>query len=234
VGRGIIEEPDDIRPDNPPSHPQLLAYLEAELISSGFDMKHVYRLILNSETYQLSSIPKQPGENAQKLFACCALRRLDAEVLIDAICQITGTSEQYFSAVPEPYTIMPNGQRAVGLPDGSISSAFLELFGRSPRDSGLESERNNRPSDAQRLHLLNSNHVERKIEQGPALQLILNNKDGRAAAADLYLTILSRRPTEYELKIMDNYSRNAGVNRRQANIDLAWALINSTEFLYRH
>jgi hypothetical protein len=233
VGRGIVEEPDDMRPDNPPSHPQLLAYLEAELVSSGFDMKHIYRLILNSETYQMSSIPKQPGETAQKLFACYALRRLDAEVLIDAICQITGTTEQYFSAVPEPYTIMPSGQRAVGLPDGSISSAFLELFGRSPRDSGLESERNNRPGDAQRLHMLNSNHVERKIEQGPALQPILN-KDGRAAAADLYLTILSRRPTGDELKTIDNYSRTAGVNRRQANIDLAWALMNSTEFLYRH
>lgn len=234
LGRGIVQEPDDIRPDNPPSQPELLSFLEAELVTSGFDLKHIFRLVLNSSVYQLKSLPRSANPDAEKLFAYYPVRRLDAEVLIDAICQITGTAEQYSSAVPEPYTIMPDGQRAVALPDGSISSSFLELFGRSPRDTGLESERNNRPSAAQRLHVLNSSHIERKIEQGPGLQEVFRASDLHAMATSLYLTILSRYPNEAELKVVDNYAKSSGVNRRQVGIDLAWALINSTEFLYRH
>jgi hypothetical protein len=155
-------------------------------------------------------------------------------VLIDALSQITGTGEQYSSAVPEPYTIMPNGERAIALPDGSITSSFLELFGRSPRNTGMESERNNRPTAAQRLHLLNSSQIERRIEQGPALQEIFRKPDPRAVLTSLYLTILSRYPTEAEMKIAAAYAQSSGLDRRKAVIDVAWALINSTEFLYRH
>jgi len=233
-GRGIVDEPDDIRPDNPPLYPDLLAYLEDQLISSGYDLKHIYRLILNSSIYQLSSIPRRIPPPAAKGFDCYPVRRLDAEVLIDALCQISGTSEQYSSAVPEPYTIMPNGERAIALPDGSISSPFLEIFGRSPRNTGLESERNNRPTAAQRLHLLNSSQIERRIEQGPALQEIFRKPDQRAMLTSLYLTILSRYPAEEETKIAIAYLRDSGLNRRQAAVDIAWALINSTEFQYRH
>jgi hypothetical protein len=162
------------------------------------------------------------------------VRRLDAEVLADALSQVTGTSEQYFSAVPEPYTIMPDGERAIALPDGSISSSFLELFGRSPRDTGMESERNNRPTAAQRLHLLNSSQIERRIEQGPVLQEIFRKPDPRAVLIGLYLTILSRYPTDEEMKVATDYAKSSGLDRRKAAIDVTWALINSTEFLYRH
>jgi len=233
-GRGIIDEPDDIRPDNPPVYPDLLAFLEKELVSSGYDLKHIYRLILNSSTYQLSSIPRSAKPDAAKNFDHYPARRLDAEVLADALSQITGTSEQYSSAVPEPYTIMPNGERAIALPDGSISSPFLELFGRSPRNTGMESERNNRPTAAQRLHLLNSSQIERGIEQGPALQAIYGKSDPHAVLTSLYLTILSRYPTEEEVKIAASYAKSSGLDRRKAAVDVAWALINSAEFLYRH
>ena len=154
LGRGIIHEPDDIRPDNPPANPELLAFLERELIAGHYDLKHLYRLILNSQTYQLSSIPAADNAEGDANFAHYPLRRLEAEVLIDALCQITGTTEKYSSAIPEPFTFIPEDQRSIALPDGSISSSFLELFGRPPRDTGLESERNNRPTAAQRLHLL--------------------------------------------------------------------------------
>ena len=233
-GRGIIDEPDDIRPDNPPLYSDLLAFLESELISSNYDLKHIFWVILNSSTYQLSSIPRSSKPEAAKNFASYPVRRLDAEVLVDAINQITGTSEQYSSAVPEPYTIMPNGERAIALPDGSISSPFLELFGRSPRDTGMESERNNRPTASQRLHLLNSSQIERRIEQGPELQEIFCKSDPRAVLTSLYLTILSRYPAEEEVRIAAAYAQSSGLYRRNAAIDVAWALINSTEFLYRH
>jgi hypothetical protein len=218
LGRGIIHEPDDIRPDNPPENPELLAYLERELVASHYDLKHIYRLILNSQTWQLSPIPRSDRPDAATHFAYYPLRRLDAETLIDALNQITGTGESYSSAIPEPYTYMPDDQRATALPDGSITSAFLELFGRPPRDTGLESERNNRLTDAQRLHLLNSSHVLNKLQQGPALRPLLRTP--RA----LYLAILSRYPSDDEMKQIV----------RMQPIDIAWALINSTEFLYRH
>ncbi|MCX5643275.1 MAG: DUF1553 domain-containing protein [Phycisphaerae bacterium] len=234
-GRGIIHEPDDIRPDNPPGNPELLVYLEKELVAAHYDLKHIYRLILNSQTYQLSSIARTEDPKSEANFAFYPLRRLEAEVLIDALCQITGTTEQYSSPIPEPFTFIPEGQRSTALADASITSSFLETFGRSPRDTGLESERNNRPTAAQRLHLLNSSHIQRKIEQSTKLQLILQTKGTpRSLINSLYLTVLSRLPTDDEWKIAGAYFQSAGGNRRGAAIDLVWALINSSEFLYRH
>ncbi len=241
VGRGIIHEPDDIRPGNPASNPALLACLERELVASHYDLKHIFRLILNSKTYQLSSLGRGNRPEAEANFAFYPLRRLEAEVLIDAICQVTGTTEKYSSAIPEPYTFLPEGHRSIALPDGSITSPFLEEFGRPPRDTGLESERNNRISAAQRLHMLNSTHIQRKLEQSPKIQGLLAagqrapSTDGRRQVVGiLYLTILSRFPTEEELKIaLQSMDANKKA-RREAVIDLAWALINSAEFMYRH
>ena len=235
VGRGIVHEPDDIRPDNPPSHPKLLALLERELVAARFDMKHVYRLILNSSTYQLSSIPASTPAAPEHSFAYALMRPLDAEVLIDALNQITGMSEQYSSAIPEPYTFIPPDQRSIALADGSIRSAFLETFGRPSRDTGLASERSAQPTAAQRLYLLNSGDVQRKLQQGPKLQAILQRQGGpRDVVRSLYLTILSRYPTDDELGAITAYSQAGGVNRRGAAQDLAWALINSAEFGFRH
>jgi hypothetical protein len=235
LGRGIIHEPDDIRPDNPPGDPELLAYLEHELISANYDLKKLFRLILNSKTYQLSCIPKSDQPEAAANFASYPLRRLDAEVLIDALDQITGGTEKYSSAIPEPFTFIPEDMRSIALPDGSITSSFLELFGRPPRDTGLESERNNRASADQRLHLLNSSHIQRKLEQSRLLQIQMQpNETPRQIAMGSYLTILSRFPTEKELGTVESYFQRSGTAKREAAIDLAWALINSPEFLYRH
>ncbi len=256
LGRGIIHEPDDIRPDNPPSNPELLAYLEKELVRAKYDLKHIYRLILTSKTYQLSSIPQSDRPDAAVHFAHYPLRRLEAEVLIDALNQITGTTEEYSSAIPEPFTYIPEDLRSIALPDGSISSPFLEQFGRPSRDTGLEAERSNRSTADQRLHLLNSSHIQRKIEQGPKLRALLQSaapaparKSGRgrrfrpAPATEparpkeildeLYLTILSRKPTDEEVATVAEYVQSAS-SRRDAVLDVAWALINSAEFLYRH
>ncbi len=234
-GRGIIHQPDDIRPDNPPANPELLALLERELIDTDYDLTHIFRLILNSKTYQLSSIPRSDHAQAEAQFAYYPLRRLDAEVLIDALCQITGTTERYVSPIPEPFTFIPQNQRSIALADGSITSSFLDMFGRPPRDTGMQSERNNRPTDAQRLHLLNSSHIQQKIEQSAKLRnLISSSKNPQASVTKLYLAILSRRPTEDEMKVVGAYAKSDGVTPRNVSIDLAWALINSPEFLYRH
>jgi hypothetical protein len=235
MGRGIVQEPDDIRPDNPPSNPELLAYLEKDFAASHYDMKHLFRTILSTRAYQLSSIEKSERPEAEVNFASYPLRRLDAEVLIDALCQITGTTEAYNSAIPEPLTFLPDGQRAVALPDGSITSAFLEMFGRPSRDTGLESERNNKMTADQRLHLLNSSHIQKKLQQGrPILALAQAAGGPRETATGAYLLILSRYPTEEELKAFTAFPQVGPTPRRTALVDLAWALVNSSEFLYRH
>jgi len=231
LGRGIVHEPDDFRSDNPPVNAALLASLERELIASKYDLKRIYRVILNSRTYQLSSIPQTESPAAGAHFAHHPLRPLGAEVLIDAINQVTGTDEKYTSAIPEPYTVMPDGQRAIDLPDGSITSSFLELFGRPARDSGLESERSPKPTPDQRLHLLNSTHIQRKVEQSPKLRALSR---GKARVVDLYLTILSRPPTDEEVKVWREYAASKASIERDAWTDLTWALLNSPEFLYRH
>lgn len=235
LGRGIIHQPDDIRPDNPPGNPKLLAYLERKLVSSKYDLKQIYRLIFNSRTYQLSSISRTDHPDAEIHFAYYPLRRLEAEVLIDALCQITGTTETYWSPIPEPFTFVPESERSIALADGSISSPFLDMFGRPARDTGLVSERSDRPTAASRLHLLNSSHIRKKIERSIKLrQLLRSGHSPLDVATNLYLTILSRFPTEEELTIINEYARLDKVKRGEVFVDLTWALVNSTEFLYRH
>jgi hypothetical protein len=234
LGRGIIHEPDDIRADNPTTNPELLEYLCQELINARYDLKHLFRLILNSTTYQLSCIARDKRPGVEAYFAHYPMRRLDAEVLTDALNQVTGAGEQYTSAIPEPFTFIPEKHRSISLPDGSIGSPFLELFGRPPRDTGQETERNNRATAEQRLHLLNSSHIQKKIQDSSTLQRATKNaKSPRDAVTWLYLTILSRYPTEQEWQAVAAHSQT-GVKGHEAVVDLAWALVNSAEFLYRH
>jgi hypothetical protein len=110
------------------------------------------------------------------------------------------------------------------------------MFGRPPRDTGLESERNNQLSDAQSLHLLNSTHIQKKIETSTRLQrLITNSKGNRTVLVNnLYLDIMSRFPTQAEQAEVEKYFKTSGLGPRQVVNDIAWALINTKEFLYRH
>ena len=235
LGRGIIHKPDDIRKDNPPSNPELLAYLEKEFVTGRYDMKRLYRLILTSSTYQLSSIARSKSLEAKANFASYPLRRLEAEVLIDAINKITGTSDLYTSAIPEPFTYIPKNMPAIALADGSITSRFLTLFGRPARATGRCDERNNKISPSQWLHMLNSGHIRKKLEQGPRLKAIYASGGAMTKTLEeLYLTILSRFPTDEEVKHARRYGKSTTTKSQTDWIDITWALLNSPEFLYRH
>ena len=215
-GRAIIDPPDDLRADNPPSNPELLAYLEKELRASRYDLKQLYRLILNSQAYQLSPVAKTDKPAGINNFASYPLRRLEAEVLIDIINQVTGTKESYVNGTPAPFSYPSDNQPTVLLTDAAVSSSFLAKFGRPSHATGVESERNNQISPDQELHLLNSNQILDKLRESSQLKGL--------STADLYLTILSRLPSEKESQIAQSASKE----------DLAWALINTAEFEYRH
>ena len=235
MGSGIIEPADDIRATNPAKYPRVLAYLEQELIKSNYDLHHIYRLIINSRTYQQSALARGKNALAEKWFACYPVRRLDAEVLADAVCNITGTHESYSSMIPEPFTFIPEEAPTITLGDGSITSQFLVMFGRPARDTGLLAERNNSPNSEQSLHLLNSTHIQNKLAKSWRLRALLRRyrRRPRELIKKLYLTILARYPTPHETKLAGQYYKKMD-NSRQATIDLVWALLNSKEFVYQH
>ncbi len=236
MGHGIIEEVDDIRADNPPASPETLACLEKELVKSNYDLRHIFRLIFNSRTYQQSSVPNNDIADPKVQFAHYTPRQLDAEVLIDALCWISGDSESYSSPIPEPFTFIPRDQRTIALADGSITSAFLTRFGRPSRDTGLASERGTQPTDTQRLYMLNSSDIQRRITSSPLLRAVQTSGRGNPGKIirGVYVVLLSRLPTAAELAIAESYFKTKALPERDAANDLAWALINSKEFLYRH
>ena len=177
-------------------------------------------------------------------------------MLIDAINKITGTSDLYTSPIPEPFTYIPRDMPAIAMADGSITSPFLTLFGRSARATGMENERNNKPVPAQWLHMLNSSHIQQKLEQGPKLKAIFDFRPqaggnrGRALPDDSFAPADGRGGEdrlEYgnapppasrltgQQGVRASRRRRAAAAKTYADwVDIAWALINSTEFLYRH
>jgi hypothetical protein len=234
-GYGLVHEPDDIRAGNPPVHPELLDYLATSFIKSGYDMQELIRLIMRSSAYQQSSIPVNDHPDAERLFAQFPVRRLDAEVLLDALKQLSGKAETYSSAIPEPFTFIPKTLSHKELVDGSITSSALKQFGRSPRDTGLERERSRDMTADARLALLNSSRIHDQLNRSWKL---VNDLARAKSASDrpldqLYLSLLSRYPTEKERKSVADFMSGSTI-RRKAAVDLLWALINTKEFLYQH
>jgi hypothetical protein len=233
LGRGIVQEPDDLRPTNPPTNPELLAYLEHELTSHGYDLRHIYRLILNSRTYQLASEPNEFNARDATLFSHYQVKRLTAEQMLDAVSQFTETSEKFRSIIPEPYSNWPTNYRATQISDGNTECNFLDLFGRPPRDTPYEAERINALSLKQTLYFLNSEQLEGKVSGSPHLKRILTKSDPDVLD-DIYLTSLSRLPSAQEKQRLLRYLASKKSARPQAVQDVAWAVLNAKEFEFNH
>ena len=211
LGRGIVHEPDDFRSTNPPSNPELLDYLTQEFVAHKFDVKHLFRLILNSKTYQLSSKASELNRGDVAHFSHHYVRRMGAEQVLDAVCQVSGAPDQFASWIPVPPTIMPIGSRAAQVFDGDIRNPLLDLFGRPPRDTPYECERKLGGSVRQSLHLVNSDHFEGKIAGSPNLQRLLQaNKPDPETIDEIYLATLSRPPRPEEKQKVLDYMSGAG------------------------
>ncbi|MCX7049535.1 MAG: DUF1549 and DUF1553 domain-containing protein [Candidatus Sumerlaeota bacterium] len=236
LGRGIIHEPDDLRATNPPENPELLEYLEKELINHKYDLKHIFRLVLNSKVYQLSSKPGVWNEKDAKHFSHYQTKRLGAEQLLDAISQLTETSEPFSSQIPEPYSRLPPGYKAAQLADGSIGTPFLELFGRPTRDTPYESERNLDTSIWQTLYFINSDQIEGKLMNSPRLRRMAQaaDKNDPGFVEEIYLSALSRPPTKDEKQKMVDFIGRDKTARAQAIRDMVWAILNTKEFMFIH
>ena len=237
LGRGLVHEPDDFREDNLPVHPELLDYLANELVRSQYDLKHLYRMIARSATYQQSPIARGDAAAAQEAFAVYPIRRLEAEVMQDAMAAIFNNPLGYNSEVPEPFTYVPSRYRTILLPDASITNPFLEMFGRSSRDTGLTSDRNNQVTESQQLFLLNSTEINawtRKLSQGQMNQTRNRPNTAGVIVEELWLHVLSRRASPAERTSAADYIAPNGRLNDQRIHDLVWALLNTDEFLCRH
>jgi hypothetical protein len=211
LGRGIVHEPDDFRSTNPPCNPELLDYLTQEFVGRKFDVKHLFRLILNSKTYQFSSKPTDLNRGDTANFSHYYLRRMGAEQVLDAVVQVTGAPDQFTSGIPVPPTIIPIGARASQVFDGDIRNPLLDLFGRPPRDTPYECERKLGSSVRQSLHLVNSDHFEGKVSGSPNLQrLLAANKPDPETIDEIYLATLSRPARPDEKQKVLNYLSGAG------------------------
>jgi len=227
LGRGIVEPVDDVRATNPPSNPALLDALTKHLVNYQFDAKALIRLITTSRTYQLSSKPNETNENDAQNFSRALFRRLPAEALLDAVCDVTG--------VPEKFAGVPMGTRAVELWDSQQQHYFLKLFGRPARATSCDCERSVGASISQALHLMNSPNLQNKLahEGGRLAQLTAISDDARVVE-ELWLACFSRLPDAGEKERAVSHLASRSKQRRAAIEDLAWSLMNSLEFTFNH
>lgn len=228
MGSGLVEPEDDMRVTNPPTNPGLLDDLARSFVQSGFDLRALMRLICTSSTYRLSSDANQWNINDTSSYSRFYPKRLQAEVLLDAIDRVVMT-HTHFDA-------MPSGTRAVQLPDTGFHSYFLDAFGRPSGATACECERSAEATLAQSLHLLNSKDIAAKLsnDAGRAATMCSSSEMPAAVIEDLYRVALSRPPNDDEMKTALAYVAARADNQRAAYEDLVWAVINSKEFLFNH
>jgi hypothetical protein len=235
MGRGLTDPIDDVRATNPASNEELFAALVKDF-TKDFDVKRLIRTIMNSGAYQLSSEPNGSNQNDNKYYSHYILKRLPAEVLLDALSQVTG--------VPSAFDGYAPGTRALQLPDVQIKSDFLSAFGRPKRIICDAGERSSEPNIAQALHVINGETLNRKLmdDNGVvSLLLKLGLSEGRMVE-QVYLSAFSRLPNAAEkqkaLELLQSAKLASGTPearlqaRRQALEDLLWALLTSKEFLF--
>jgi hypothetical protein len=227
--RGLVDPEDDMRVTNPASNPELLDALAKDFVEHGFDLKHLVRTICSSTIYQLSAEPNDWNQDDKQNFSRYYPKRLNAEVLLDAIDQVTGT-QTTFAGVPA-------GTRAVQLPDSGFSNYFLTVFGRPEASSACECERSSEANLAQSLHLLNSSEIQGKLtnSSGNAAKLAGDtSRPHEVKVRELYLLAFAREPTAEEMSIALAHIRKNEQDVKRAYEDLVWALINTKEFLFNH
>lgn len=236
MGRGLVEPVDDMRLTNPASNEPLLAELTKEFTESGYDAKKMMCTILLSDTYQRSARTDASNRPDDRFYSHYLPRRIPAEALLDAVCQVTGA--------PEKFAGMPKGTRAISLPDTHIASDFLDLFGRPARQVTCECERNMEPNMAQALHLITAATLNGKIsaKDGTLAKLATARKSDMEIVEELYLACFSRKPTPSEHNAVSEALATAGgktpeeiaAARQQVFADLLWAMLSSPEFVYNH
>ena len=224
MGRGLVEPVDDLRATNPPSNGPLLDALASDFRAHGFDLKKLIRTIVLSRVYSLNSQPTERNLSDIRNYSRHYRQRLRAEVLLDAVSDISG--------VPESFAAMPAGSRASQVWTVRSPSVFLDSFGRPDPNQDPPCERTSDTTMVQALHLMNAPDLHRKVtgDSGRAAQLAASGKTPGQVVDELYLLIYSRHPSDAE---KDKAVKRIGKDRRRAIEDLIWAMINTPEFVFK-
>jgi hypothetical protein len=228
--RGIVEPLDDMRVTNPPSNPELLDALAQTLIHSKYSLKALVRTICKSRTYQLAAAPNDLNSADRQSYARYYPKRLQAEVLFDAVCKLTD-SPTTFAGLPSD-KFAPS--RAIMLPDESFTSYFLDVTGRPQRISACECERVNEASLAMTLHLLNSQEVQDKIARvgGRADQLVKDTRPDAEKVTELFLLATGSKPSKEKPDLALEHIEKYSKTKKTAYENIIWALLNSKGFLF--
>ncbi len=222
--RGIIDPVDDLRSTSPPINGPLLDALTKDFVEHKFDMRHLMRAIVASQTYQRSSVPNETNAHDDLNFSRAIPRRLPAEALLDSLVQATGVKENFGGA--------PAGFTAAQLPDGNVTSSFLALFGKAQRMEACECERDLSTNMLQALHFINGQSILSRLTNPagrPALLLAKKLNDDEIIE-QLYLWSLARRPIETERALAKKFIESYADKRADAVQDFMWALLNSRDF----
>jgi hypothetical protein len=226
---GLVESVDDLRLTNPPSNADLFDAAVKYLVDHKYDVKALMRAILQSATYARSSQPLAENADDQRFYSRYYPRRMMAEVLLDALSQVSGSPSNFGDYAP--------GWRALQLPDVNVNSYFLKTFGRPLRNITCECERNAQPSMVQVLHISNGDTINQKLEaKGNRLEQMLSaNMTNEQIIEEAYLAALSRFPTDGErAKLVATLSDPSETNKRLLIEDLYWSILSSKEFLFNH
>jgi hypothetical protein len=228
LGRGIVEPVDDFRASNPPTNEELIGWLAGDFVAHGYDLKHLMRTIMRSHVYQLSSLPNEHNLADNKNFSRAYRRRLSAEVLLDAVGDVTGVRDSFEG--------MSKGSRAVQTWNHKLDSDFLDAFGRPNASQECPCERDRKPSVVQALHLMNSNDLQEKLgsEKGMVAKLAKSELPEPQLVTELYLALYTRFPEAEELQAALRFFSSPGATRATATQDLMWALVNTAEFVFNH
>jgi hypothetical protein len=227
-GRGFVEPVDDFRISNPAVHEPLLEALAADFREHGYDLKHLMRTIMNSRLYQLSSTPNETNLHDTRNFSRSLRRRLSAEVLLDAVNDVTGTEDDFNGCPP--------GTRAIQTWSYKVRSHFMDAFGRPNSSTDCPCERDARTSVVQSLHMMNSKGLQAKLSdpRGRVKKLTDSSMPPAEIVAELYLAALCRLPNKSELETAAAVFEGEKANRQHATEDVLWALLNSPEFVFNH
>ncbi|MCA9132845.1 MAG: DUF1553 domain-containing protein [Planctomycetales bacterium] len=224
MGRGLVEPVDDLRSTNPPSNPELLQALANHFRDSGYDTKGLLKTIALSRTYALSSMPTESNLGDRLNYSRHYRHRLRAEVLLDAITDVTET--------PANMSGMPFGSRANQIWTHRVGSMFLDTFGRPDENQDPPCERTSDSTVTQALHLMNSVELDARIRSnaGRAKRLAASSLEPAEIVRELYLAVFSRYPQAEELTYASELISQAGEDRRTVIEDLLWAMLNAPEF----
>lgn len=229
MGRGLVEPVDDFRLTNPPSNPALLDALATDFVDKGYDYQELIRTITASAAYQRSSAVNETNERDEQNYSRFLFKRMDAEVLLDAIVHTTGISEKFEG--------VPAGARAIQLWDSQVEHYFLKTFGRPYRATACSCERATTPTVGQVLHVLNSPEIEAKLSHqgGRIARLVRGGADEQKIVEELSLICFSRMPTDKERATLgDHLKGKQGDARFRATEDIVWSMMNTMEFLFNH